>query len=476
MQPQRKHVVMCFVIILSVLSCLLPNFTLAGEKQWVVFQNDLSPEIKRINIPLNFTSSESLFYESTNRQVKSEAIPGSGKKDDYKQQFDFGVAVDGYQYLMQVRDTQDYKVISSNPEQLCGVKILRMDQKGKATLVKEGNVILQRSIEIPLEVPAQRLGIPSGEPLAGSAIIEIYRNDPSAYQGRFDVRLRGSLSGSSAMENASIDVSIMCRNSTDIKDRQLSLSVKPFDDRLASLATVGKLSDILMLGSAKLAVEKIASDGSEMVLALLNGQIIQEKNPETMLETGKLFPEFTRIELVNRRLLTLSDLKKQAGAEGYIVLIFGDLKKPLSGGPGFFDPRLQGKTLGLDDGMVVKTIKNECEKPVVICFVCRQLSLSDLYEKWLGRELEFCVLSEYSNPMEMRFLVPGMEHYGMNQRPDTGETLRGQLGLPADTVITALINGRGELVYINTNAVKELSGALVQINKMMKENKIAVEK
>ena len=57
-----------------------------------------------------------------------------------------------------------------------------------------------------------------------------------------------------------------------------------------------------------------------------------------------------------------------------------------------------------------------------------------------------------------------------------GETLRGQLGLPNETVITALINGSGELVSINTDAGKGLSGALVQINKLMKENKSAGEK
>jgi hypothetical protein len=260
-----------------------------------------------------------------------------------------------------------------------------------------------------------------------------------------------------------------------MKDRFLTLSVKPFNDQMAPVAVNGKISDILVFGSAKLVVEKIASDSSEMVLALLNGDLIQEKKVGTTMETGKPFPEFARVELVSRRLLTLSDLKKQAGDDGYVVLIFGDLKKTTPATPGYFDPRLQIKSLTLDEATIVNTLKKECEKPIVIGFVCQQLSPSDLYEKWLDRDLDFYVLSDFSNPLDMQFVGTGMEPYGFRRpdRPDRGETLRGQLGLSNETVITTLINGHGELVFINTDAGKELSGSLVQINKIMKENKKA---
>jgi hypothetical protein len=475
MQSQRKHVLIYAVVFSSVLSAVLPNLAWAEEKQWVIFHNNLSQEIKRINITLTFAPSGSIFYESSTRQIRSEEIQGSRKKDDYKQQLDFGVAVDGHQYIAQVRDADDFNIISRDSGRLCAAKILRTAEKNKPTIVKEGHIFLQREIEVPLEVSSKQLSVPLKEPVAGNATIVIYSNNPPAYEGNFNARIQGSLSGSTATENAFLNASITCRNSLDIKDRYLNLSVKPFNDQMASIAVNGKISDILMIGSAKLVVEKIASDSSEMVLALLNGDLVQEKKPGTTMEAGKPFPEFARVELVNRRLLALSDLKKQAGDDGYIVLIFGDFKKTTPAMPGYSDPRLQIRSLTLDEAMIVNTLKKDCEKTIVIGFVCQQLSPSDMYEKWLGRDLDFYVLSDFSNPLDMQFGGVGMEPYGYRRpdRPDRGETLRGQLGLPNETVITTLINGRGELVSINTDAGKELSGSLVQINKLMKENKKA---
>jgi hypothetical protein len=329
---------------------------------------------------------------------------------------------------------------------------------------------------MPLDISSKQLSVPSKEPVAGNATIIIYGNNPPAYEGSFNTRIQGTLSGSTAIENAFLNASITCRNSLDIKDRYLNLSVKPFNDRMASATINGQISDTLAMGSAKLVVEKIASDSSEIVLALLNGDLVQEKKPGTTLEAGKPFPEFARVELVNRRLLTLSDLKKQAGADGYVVLIFGDFKKSAPAMPGYSDPRLQIRSLTLDEAMIVNTLKKDCEKTIVIGFVCQQLSLSDMYEKWLDCDLDFYVLSDFSNPLDVQFGGTGMEPYGFRRpdRPDNkGETLRGQLGLPNETVITTLMNGCGELVFINTDAGKELSGSLVQINKLMKENKKA---
>jgi hypothetical protein len=473
MQFRGNHVLN--FVFLGVLLAVLSNYVRAEEKQWVVFYDDLSPEVRRISIPLTFNPSESTFYECSMQQVHSEEIQGAGKKEGYKQQFNFGTAVDGNQYTMQIREATDFKIISRDSDSLCEVKIFRTTGKNKPVIIKEGYIFFDREVEIPLEVSAIQLSIPTKEPVSGNATINIYNNDRPTYQGRFNVHIQGALSGSTTVENALINASITCRNSVDMKDRQLNLSIKPFNDQKAPAAVNGKISDILAVGSAKLVVEKIASDSSEMTLALLSGDLIQEKKPGAMVvKEGKLFPEFVRVELVNRRLLTLSDLKKQVGADGYVVLIFGEFKRTMPAMPGMpmHDPRFQVRSLTLDEVTMVDTLKNGCEKSVVIGFVCQQLSPADMYEKWLGQDLNFYVLSDFSNPVDMQFGSVGMERFGY-RRPDSVETLRKQLGLPNDTIITILISGHGELISINTDAGKELSGSLVQINQLMKENKKA---
>lgn len=470
---ERRMIMKSFmkqVLVWSVLfGCIFSALVQAQEKEWITLQKDLSADLKRIPVTLTFTASESTFYYESNAQsVQSKDIPSKGKKDDYKQQLDFGVAVDGYQYIVQVREAGDLNIINNNSDRPCWVKILRQTENSKPTVVKEGTYFLQREIEIPLEVSAKQLGVIAKDPIAGTAEIDIYSQRPPAYEGRFDVRVSGTLAGSATAENAQINVSLTCRNSLDVKDKHLTVGIKPFEDQMTPVTANGKLPDILTVGSAKLAVEKIASDSSEIVLVLLSGNLLQERERGSTLEVGKPFPEFARVEMLNRRFLTLTDLKTEAGADGYIVLIFGDFKKS-SPMPGYYDPRAMTKNLSMDESMVVNTLKKDCDNNILIGFVCQQLSLADLYEKWLGRELDFFVLSEFSNPMEMQFIIPAMQPFGGYPRPERGETLREQLGLQNELIITALVNGHGDLVYLNTNAGRGLSGSLVQINKLMKE-------
>ncbi len=130
------------------------------------------------------------------------------------------------------------------------------------------------------------------------------------------------------------------------------------------------------------------------------------------------------------------------------------------------------RNLLLDEMMISDILKKDCEKPIVISFVCQQLSISDLYEKWLGRDPEFRVLSDFSNPLDVQFGMVGMEPH-MHRQQKRGETLRGKLKFENQKVITALIDGNGDLVYLNTDAGNELAGSLVQINTLMKEGKKA---
>ena len=441
------------------------------EKQWVVLHDNISQECERFDIPLKFSSSSSTFYSGSTKKFKSKKIKEGCGKGKYTERLDFGTAVDGNEYSALVRDASDLNFISEIAGRLCEVKILRTSGKEEPVTVKEGYLFLQKDVNMKIKVCPEQIGIPSKEPVAVNFRMTINRSNPPVYDGSLRVSVTGRLSGSTATDDLLLGVSMTCQDSPGLTDRYVSLSVKPYDDQMSTATASGKISEVFMAGSAKLVVEKIASDGSGIVLALLRGDLLQKKanveKPKSPLEVGKPFPNFARIELIDRRLLTLGDLKKEAGCKGYVALVFGDLKQSL---PPQFSGMPQVKNLTLDEAMICEILNKDVEKAVVIGFACQEFSLSDLYEKWLDGDRGFYVFSDFSNPLNVHFSVAGMHrmHYGP---PAKGETLRGQLVLPEDKVITALINGAGDLVYLNADAGKELAGSLVQMNKLVREEK-----
>ena len=470
MQAHKNYVLLHSVLFSFMISlAMLQSYAKAEEKQWIVLHDNISQEIKRINVALKFTQSDSTFYESSYHNIKSVAIEASGKEDAYKQKLDFGTAADGNIYSMLIRESKDLQIISHNSGRLCMAKIVRTDGKRKPVTIKEGYLFLQNEVEIPFEVSSKQLGISSEKPVPGTVEINISSNDQQSYEGNFNSSLKGALSGSTTIDGALLNASITCRNSLELKDKYLNLVIKPFNDQMAPASAKGNISDILTVGSAKIVVEKIASDSSELVFAILQGNLTQEPKPEKTLTVGKPFPDFARVELINRRLLTLGDLTKQAGPDGYVVLLFGNFKRAMS--EPYHERRNETNGMPLDETIILEILKKDNEKPTVIAFVCQELSPSDMYEKWLGRNLDFYILSDFSNPLNVRFAAADMERYGFGNSPAGSETLRGQFAFANDKIIIALIDGRGDLVYINADAGKEMASSLVEINKLIKENK-----
>ena len=470
MKLQKQALINTILFSFMILLTILPNQVRADEKQWVVFRDNIPQEFERFNIILEFTHSSSRFYDASRHGIKTEEIKGGRKKDKYKQQLNLGMAVDGNQYVVMIKDATDIKIIrQNNAARLCMAKVLRIKDKKKSETVKEGLLSLNRDLEMPLEVSPEQISVPSKEPVTGVLEINIYSNNYPVYEARCRTSLNGTLSGSTSTKKAVLNASITCKSSLELKDRYLNLTLKPFDDQMASASCNGKISDTLILGSAKLVVEKIASDSSGLVLAILDGDLDPLKKQDNAM-VGKPFPVFARVELVKRQLLTLDDLKKEAGSDGYVVLVFGDFKRAM---PEFYRGRRPSmRNLLLDEMMIFDILKKDYEKPIVIGFVCQQLSLSDLYEKWLGRDPEFHVLSDFSNPLNMQYIGISMEPH-MYRPFDRGETLRGKLKFENEKVIIALIDGNGDLVYLNTDAGNELAGSLTQINNLMKEGKKA---
>lgn len=439
-------------------------------KEWVILRDNLPEDLVRVTVKLTFTHSDSSFYSASSSNIKSIPIEESRRQEDYEQRIDLGRAIDGSRYEVLLKEADDVNIISENTEGMCMARILRTTGQDKAEVLREGLVRLQRELVIPLKVPAEQIGVPTPNPVQGRMQISIYRNNPPVFECRTSTLLNGTLSGSTSTDTALLNAAITCRESLALADRYLTLSLKPFDNR-PPVSGSGKVGDVLMLGAAKVVVEKITDDCSSLVLAVLDGVMEPpvKKAAQSPAAVGKPFPAFARVELVKRQLLTLEDLLSQAGADGYVALVFGDFKQAMSM-PGYYGPP-QPRTLSLDETMIANILKRDCEKPVVLAFVCRQLSLTDLYEKWLGRDPEFYVLSDFSNPMDVLFSSGPEPH--RYPRPEQTETLAGSLNFENDKVVTALLDGTGKLVCLDTDAAGTLSAVLVEMNTAIRQGKTA---
>jgi hypothetical protein len=452
------------------LGVLLPP-VMGAEKEWIVFQDNLSKDLQRINFKLEFSPSSAPFYDAYQHSIKSEKL--AEEQDGYPYQMDLGTLIDGNPYKVLIKDTADMNIISEHSERLFTIRVIRLRENQEPETVKEGILPMGNDLVIPLEVSPEKLGIPFKGPVKGSMRIAVSGNSFPGYEGRCQTTLTGILSGTTSTDQAFLRASMTCGESLELKNRHLNLVVEPLGDKRNSIACVGKVSEPLTLRSAKFFVEKIASDSSELVLVLVDGTLVQEIKPdEPILTVGKPFPGFARVDLVRRELVSLDGLRKEAGDDGYVVLIFGDLKmapQPFYGG----QPPM--RNLPFDETMISDILKKDCEKSLVIGFVCQQLPLVFLYEKWLGRDPEFHVLSDFSNPLDMQFIgirtEPGM--YRPPYDRERGETLRGNLKLENQKVVTALIDANGGLVYLNPDAGTELAKSLAQINTLIKEGKTA---
>lgn len=437
-----------------------------AEKQWVLFHENIPQDRERIHVKLEFTPSAFPFFHSSQSMSKSEKLQDDS--DGYQYRIDFGPAIDGKRYVVMVKDAMDMNIINENPERLTMAKVLCGQNIKEMETVRQGLMFMNREVVIPFELVPETIGISFKEPITGSLRICIYVSNYPLYEGRCQTVLNGSLSGSTSIEAAFLQASISCGDTLELKSRNLTVTVKPFADKMASVTSTGKLSDTLMLGSAKLVVEKIASDSSELVLARLDGELVQERQQDAAFPViGKPFPAFTRVELFRHELVTLENLREQAGEEGYVVLVFGDFKTTL---PPYYGGQPAMRNLSLDERMISDMVKKDCDKSVVIGFICQQFSLGYLYEKWLGQEPDFHILSDFSNPLDTQFIGTRMEP-GAYRPDERGETLRRNLRLENQKVVTALIDGNGGLVYLNPDAGGELSKSLVEINTLMREGR-----
>lgn len=473
MKSQKIYRIGCGLILLVALLTVrqVDVWAEVQQKQWVIIHNQISENAMRYSVALKYVPSEKTFCGVPQRNIRSVALPESEQIDNYKERIDLGTALDGFKYSMLLGDARELCIINRNGRQICKAKILRSKQDNGSEIVKEGYFFLGNQIEIPFEVPKQQLALPTTEPVSGTLSINIHDSDSSSYQGSVSTILRGSLTGSAFIEDVALEVSVSPRESLRPDDWCVNLAVQSLDDKIPLDSTSGKIMDVLKLRSATLVVEKIASDSSEIVLATLDGDISKAKEEwlKSHLSIGKPIPTFARVDLLRRRLLTLDEFCKKARTERHIVLIFGDFKREY-GEYGYRRNQLT-RELTLDETMILEILQRDLKYPPIVVFVCCQFSLSDLYEKWLGQEPDFSIIADYSNPMDVQFWLPYPYSHQYYRPPAKMETLREQFVLPENKVSVLLVDGKGNLVYINADAGQQLAASLTEINKLIASKK-----
>ncbi|MHC4192622.1 MAG: hypothetical protein ACYSP9_00435 [Planctomycetota bacterium] len=470
----RKNIQVVFsqILLIALLAALQGELPAqAREEQWDVLRSQIPESYKHYSVALQYTPSRSTFHSASRDDSQSTALAEAEQIDGYKEHIDFGTAADGYRYSVLLRGAPELRLINRDGRQIHRARMLRSRHNETSEIVVEGYFFLGNQFEIPFELASHELALPTDETIPGTFSVNIYSHHPYSYRGSLRTRLRGSLTGSTFTEEADLKVSLSYRESIQPKNASVNLALEPFDKEVPRDSASGKITDVLKLRSAKIVVEKIATDSSEIVLAVMDGDLKQALTEQPHLSVGEPVPDFARVDLIRRQLLTLEDFCTTAGRKGWVVLIFGDLKRqPV-------DRHRRGQeTMGLplDETVMLEILRKDLQTPPVVVFVSRQFFLSDLYERWLGQEPDFYIISDYSNPMDLRFWFPFRQD--SYHRPSGKiETLRKQLVLPENKASILLANGEGDLVYIDVDAGQRLEKSLTQINRLMKGSRSSKE-
>jgi hypothetical protein len=338
--------------------------------------------------------------------------------------------------------------------------------------VKEGYISMGQSFSLPVEIPGAQLGLPVKQLVRGSLDFRFDTTRPETYRAFLALNLNASLTGSVMTDSAKVDATLEVPGSRRLEDRQIVIQVTPFDKRLRPDTASGKISDIITLQTSRLVVERIMADYSRVGLAVVDGRL-GERSPEELVDQSRgiaprrPLPRFARVDLIRRRLVSLDDLCAEAGETGRIVLVFGDRPPEMPGyyeGPG----GRAGAPLPMEETLIQKTLSSGVEKPLILVFVCRRFDPATLYDKWLGTDPTFYMLSDYSQPSAaLGFRGPYFPR-GMPGSGAQAETLRGKFALPEDKVSVLLVDGTGTVLHVEPDAQDKLERVLTGINEMVR--------
>jgi hypothetical protein len=73
--------------------------------------------------------------------------------------------------------------------------------------------------------------------------------------------------------------------------------------------------------------------------------------------------------------------------------------------------------------------------------------------------------------MNVQFVFPFRDHPHYDQPSANVETLRKQFRLPENKMCVLVVDGKGNLVYIDTDAEQQVAEVLTEINELMRGKK-----
>jgi hypothetical protein len=442
---------------------------------WMILQQGLGQDVPRYEIALSLSETRPSQFGSQQINKVFESL--DAPEDGYTHRVDFDPTPEGVRCALLLRPAREIVWLGredSGGYSLFRVAVLQGRAEEDLKTVKEGYVSMGQSFSVPIEIPGAALGLPGQESVRGSMEFRVDPMGPGTYRVYLTPNVNASLTGSTMTESAKLDVTLECAGAKRLEDRQIVVQVTPFDKRLRPDTASGKISDIISLQTSRLVVEKIAADYSRVGLAVVYGRV-GESTPEELADQSRgiapqrPLPRFARVDLVRRRLVSLDDLCAEAGESGRIVLVFGDHPPEM---PGYYEgPRGRSTaSLPLEEDLIEKTVRLGVEKPLVLAFVCKRFDATSLYDRWLGKDPNFYMLSDFSQPSyALTYRGPGP--YFSRGMPGSGvqvETLRGKFALPEDNVSVLLVDGKGTVLQVEADAQDKLERVLTGINEAIR--------
>lgn len=447
----------------------------AEADSWIVLQQGLAQDVCRYEIPLSLSESSPSPLGRPQSEEVFEVL--DAPEQGYTQRVDFDPAPVGGRYSLLLRPATEIKWLSSQGSSgstLLQIAILQGREENDLEVVKEGYVSQGQSFSLPIKVPADQLDLRRDKPVRGSVEFRLNLTRPETYRARMTLNVNAFLVGSMIMESVRVDVTMECAGFTRLEDRQIRIQVRPLERPQRSDAASGKIADILTLQTSSLVVEKIASDYSKVSLAAVDGKLGQPRPDELLDESRRIMPQrplprFARVDLIRRRLVSLDDLCAEAGDAGCVVLVFGD-HAPVTSDYNRGLPRLSPGILPLDEDLICGMLRASVEKPVVVAFACKRFDSTTLYERWLGNDPNFYVISDFSQPSYALGSRDPSTYYarGRSGVVSQAETLCGKFALPEDQVAVVLVDGSGLVLHVELDAQDKLEQVLTGINERIR--------
>jgi hypothetical protein len=116
-------------------------------------------------------------------------------------------------------------------------------------------------------------------------------------------------------------------------------------------------------------------------------------------------------------------------------------------------------------------LSSSVQKPLVLVFVCKGFDPAALCDRWLGTDPIFYMISDFSqSSYALSYRGPG-PYSGRGGMPSSNsqiETLRGKFALPEDKVSVLLVDSKGTVLHVESDARDKLERVLTGINEIIR--------